>query len=175
MTRKTRKDSVKATETQKPEGTTSEDSSTTRSRVKRKTTYERIRETDIPQEVLQSFLAEGYSLRFVRHAIDGRPDYRYLARREQEGFEFVSQKEIPEWYLDVFRVEDDRHRKGMLVSGDVVLMKVPLEVVEDRRAFYARETNNLVNAVDINVMKNKGFVDLGTKSRVNYKEPGFQS
>lgn len=172
MSNKKKTESVEATATKNTEGV---NRGSGRARSKRKTTYERIKETDIPVEVIKEFHDNGWHLRFIRFMIDGRPDYRYLARREKEGFELVSLNEIPDWYKDAFSLEDDRHRKGMLVSGDVVLMKLPLEVLESRRQYFANETDAIVKAVDVNVLKGKGFLDLGSKSQVNYKEPSFQS
>jgi hypothetical protein len=146
-----------------------------RGRAKRKVKYEEVRETEVPREVQEKFLKEGWSLRFIRYYINGEPDYRYLNRREREGFEFVQLDELPEWYRDAFTVEDDRKRTGLLLSGDVVLAKAPVELIEDRRRYINNKTTAIVNAVDVNVLQRKGFVDLGSRSTINNREPEFGS
>lgn len=144
-----------------------------RERPKRKTTYQEYRETDIPDEIVEMFKKDGWHLRFLRYYSEGKPDYRYLSKREREGFEFVQLDELPDWYKSAFILEDDRHRKGLLVSGDVVLAKAPLELIEDRRRHINEKTDSYVNAVDINVLKKRDFVDLGSKTKINNKQPNF--
>jgi hypothetical protein len=146
-----------------------------RGRVKRKVKYEEQKATDIPKEVQDLFLKDGWALRFLRYYLNGEPDYKYLSQREREGFDFVQLDELPEWYQSAFTVEDDRKRKGLLVSGDVVLARAPVELIEDRRRHINNKTTAIVNAVDVNVLQRKGFVDLGSRSTINNREPEFGS
>lgn len=140
--------------------------------------YERIRETEIPQEVIKLFNDHGWNLRFIRFedAGTGRIDNKYLAKRmKQDGYEFVKVEELPDWYLSFFEEREIRGRNDALVSGDVVLMKNPLQTRDERREAQKRQTQEELNAVDVNVLrKNRGFIDTGSKSSVTHKEPRFQ-
>jgi hypothetical protein len=156
---------------------TAEDES--RNRPQRKTTYERIRETEIPVDLIEAFKKDNWGLRFVRFSVAGEPDLRHLARREREGYEFVTEKELQQygfdWYLDGFRIEETRSRNGLLVSGDVVLMKADLGLLESRAQALAAENQARYEAADVFTMiKKHGFRDLGSKSKVTHSEPGFQ-
>lgn len=155
-------------------GMTKEAETTTRERPQRKKTYERVRESQIPQDVQAKFNKEGYDLKFVRWSIAGEEDYRYLARREREGYEFVTKDELPANYLAALRVQDTKNRRGLVTLGDLVLMKVDQDLRNDRRRYFQGETDNEVASVDIHVLEKKGYSTRGSKSKVIMKEPTFQ-
>lgn len=143
-------------------------------RPRRRKVYERVSETHIPQEIVDMFESDDYALRWVRWSINGEEDYRYLARRENEGYEFVQIDELPSSFLAGLKLMDTRNRKGLVTSGDVCLMKVDKDLKKSREDFYNRETDAEVAAVNIHNLTRKGFKDLGSKSSVNTKEPRFQ-
>lgn len=144
-----------------------------RVRPKRKKVYERIRETQIPQEVHDIFRKQGYELKPVRWAINGVEDFRYLARRENEGYEFVDASELPAWFLPQLRLMDTRNRRGLVTVGDLCLMKVDVDLRNSRRDYYNQDADREVQAVDVHVLEKKGFRNLGTKSKVILREPTF--
>ncbi len=132
-------------------------------------------ETEIPDVVRQIFYKDNYYLSFIRWSLEGEEDYRYLSARENEGFEFVKSSELPQDYLKSLRVMDTRARKGMIVSGDVCLMKIDCDLLQSRKEYYEQLTKDQSDAVDINVIsKRKGFKNLGSKSKVTHREPTFQ-
>jgi len=172
---------VKETELNKLErllekqGVAQEEEIKTKTRAKRKRVYERPMEQDIPDHVRNKFLKDEYALKFIRWSIHGEEDYKYLASRVNEGYEFVSADEIPSDYLMSLRVMDTRSRKGMVTSGDCVLMKIDVELQRSRAEYYENLTNEQNNAVDINVVaRKKGLKNLGSKSKVTLREPTFQ-
>lgn len=142
----------------------------------RRKTYERVSETHIPQNVVDSFAKDDYELRWIRWSINGEEDYRYLARRENEGYEFVQMSELPSSFLAGLRIQDTRTRKGLVTSGDVCLMKVDKDLRNSRRQYFNQETDAEVAAADIyTISKRKGFIDLGSSSKISTgKEPRFQ-
>lgn len=161
------------------EETQQEEQESGRSRPKRKKTWERIRETEIPSDLVETFNKDGWHLRFIRFSVAGEPDLRYLSRREREGYEYVTQDEIVkygfDWYMDSFRLESTRTRSGLLVSGDTVLMKADLDLVKSRKRVLEAENKARYDAADVfTIIKKHGFRDLGSKSRVTHSEPGFQ-
>ena len=97
--------------------------STERGRPSRRKVYERVKESEIPDYVREHFKKDNYDLRLVRWQIAGEPDYRYLTRREQEGYEFVKTDEVPKEYLRTMRIRDTQVTKGLVTAGGIVTGK----------------------------------------------------
>lgn len=146
-----------------------------RTRPTRKKVYERVLEMEIPQYVRDIFQKDNYYLSYIRWSLEGEEDYRYLSARENEGFEFVKVDELPPDFLKTLRVYDSRARKGMVIAGDCVLMKIDNDLLQSRKDYYEEMTRQQGEAVDINVIaKRKGFKNLGSKTKVAHREPTFQ-
>lgn len=145
-----------------------------RGRKPRKKVYERVKESAIPQELRDHFKLDNYDLRLCRWAINGEEDYRYLSRREKEGYEFVTMLELPEWYKMSVRAIDTKSRKGLITMGDLVLMKIDCDLRISRIADVNAATDEQIASVDVHVLEKKGFRNLGTKSKVMLREPSFQ-
>lgn len=144
-----------------------------RGRTARKKVYVRERESAIPKELQDLFKKDNYDLKLVRWAIQGEEDYRYLHRREREGYEFVTLDEIPQEYRAGMHQLDSKTRQGLVTLGDLVLMKVDTDLRNSRRKVYQQITDQEVASVDVNVLEKKGFKNLGSKSRVMMREPTF--
>lgn len=143
-----------------------------RKRPTRKVKYERIAQTTIPKDVKDMFLRDDWVLRWVRFQINGEEDYRGLGRRINEGFEFVTEKEVPQSFLARCQIQNTKNQKGLITSGDCVLMKADVNLIEDRKRYYEETTDREVSTADLfNLTRNKGFKDLGMKSKITYKEP----
>jgi hypothetical protein len=144
------------------------------SRKPRKKVYTRVREGVIPDYVIEHFAEQGYALKPVRWTLQGIEEYRYLAGRENEGYEFVTADELPEQYLSSIRLEDVRGRKGLVTMGDLCLMKIDIDLQQSRIEAFQDDAAKELNAVDINTLRKKhGFKNLGTKSKVMLKAPDF--
>lgn len=148
---------------------------TTRVRASRKKTYERVRESALDKELINYFNKEGWDLKLIRWAINGDEDYRYLNRREREGYEFVTSDEIPDKFKAGMNIIDTKNRKGLITMGDLVLMKVDSDLRNSRRKVYQQITDNEVASVDVNVLEKKhGLKNTGSRTKVYVgKEPGF--
>ncbi len=141
----------------------------------RKKVYEPVTATDIPAHIVQRFKEDNYELRWIRFRLDGQEDYKSLYKREQEGYEYVTQDELPSDFLVGIRIVDGKSRQGLVTSGDVCLMKVDTDLRQSRRDYYKNKTNNEIQAADVWNITKKGFRDLGSKSSISYgKEPNFQ-
>jgi hypothetical protein len=148
---------------------------TEKSRTTRKKVYERVRESVIPDELVSHFKKDNWDLKLVRWSLMGEEDYRYLARREREGYEFVTKDELPDWFHKTVRFMDTKARPGLVTIGDLCLMKVDSDLRNSRRQSYQDETDREVEAVDLHVFaQRKGFKNLGTRTKVMMKEPSFQ-
>lgn len=147
-----------------------------RGRTGRRKVYERVRETDIPQYVKDFFAKDDYELRFIRWSIHGQPDYRYLNVREQEGYEFVKAKELPDEYRRVMREVDTNIGNGLVTNGgDLCLMKIDSDLRRSREAHFDDVATQEIEAVDLNVLNKKGFITKGSKSSVIMREPSFSN
>ena len=150
------------------------DTPSVKGRTARKKVYERVVESKIPEELIAKFKKDNYDLKLIRWSIHGEEDYRYLSQREKEGYEFVTKDELPDWFQNTVRMIDTKGRQGMIIMGDLCLMKIDSDLRKSRTAAYQQDTYDQLSAVDINVLEKKGFRNLGTKSRVMMKEPTFQ-
>ncbi len=150
------------------------ETTTSKARKPRKKVYERINETDLPESLIELFKADNYDLRLKRWSTLGDEDYRYLTQCENEGYEFVTADELPESFLSGARVVDTRGRKGLVIIGDLCLMKMDCDLTKSRQKHFQNITDAQVDAVGIHVLEKKGFRNLGYKSKVSLKEPSFQ-
>lgn len=147
--------------------------SSPRLREKRRKTYERPRGSLIPKELEDYFAADDYALRWVRWSVLGEPDWRYLGTREDEGYELVLAKDVPEKYLRTLRIKNTPVAKGMITNGgDLCLMKIDADLQKSRQAFYNDRAQRDLMQVNAHI-KEKGLTNRGSKSRVMFKEPTF--
>jgi len=154
--------------------TKSTDETKTEGRTPRKKVYTRVREGEIPASLIEHFKADNYDLKLVRYLIQGDEDYRYLYRREREGYEFVTPEEIPAKHMAGLQVLNTKNHQGLVTMSDLCLMKIDCDLRNSRRKSFQDETDRHVNSVDIHVLEKKGFRNLGTKSKIMTREPTFQ-
>lgn len=149
---------------------------TSRERPKRRKVYERPSATSVPKSVEDKFAEKGYALRLVRWSLKGEPDYRYLNRREQEGYEFVTVDELPKDYAAQVRIRDTQTTKGLVTNGgDLCLMKIDVDLRQSRIDYYDQQARDELNSVDIHVLEKRGLIqNTGSKSTVILREPSFQ-
>lgn len=161
-------------ESQAGKNTGTEEKVQSRGRTQRKKVYERVRESILPKELHDYFKTDNWDLKLVRWSIEGNEDYRYLNRREKEGYEFVTVDELPDWYKNSVNCIDTRLRKGLVIMGDVCLMKVDTDLRNSRRKVYQDLADQQVQSVDVHVLEKKGFRNTGSKTQVVHREPKFQ-
>jgi hypothetical protein len=88
----------------------------------------------------------GYKYRWVRKSIHGEDDNENIRKRTREFYEPVQVSEISD--ADRYgHVEEGKHA-GTVSVGDLILMKVPDEVVEQRQEYYEKRTSDQQKAVD---------------------------
>ena len=93
---------------------------------------------------------EGYVYRWIRESMVGQQDQANMSKRIREGWEPVRAEEHPEFEAPT--VEDGRHA-GVIGVGGLVLAKMPIETVEQRRAYYNQMAADQMQAVDSNLMR----------------------
>jgi len=96
---------------------------------------------------------EGYKYRWVRHSIHGDDDKTNVISRRRQHYEPVTIAEIGS--IDDFDAfEDGDRNSGIVRVKDLMLMKVPVEVAEQRTEFFHRKARNMQSAVDAELAKN---------------------
>ena len=92
----------------------------------------------------------GFQHRWLRAESLGFQDTKNISGRLRSGYELVRADEYPD--SDYPQVEDGKY-KGVIGVGGLVLARVPDEIAEQRQAYYARQHNEKVQAVDNDLMK----------------------
>ena len=92
----------------------------------------------------------GYAYRWVRVATLNQADPRNLSSKLREGWEPVRIEEQPKFQL---LVDPNSRYKDNVEIGGLLLCKTPIELVEQRNAYYAKQTQSQTDAVDNNLMR----------------------
>jgi hypothetical protein len=93
---------------------------------------------------------EGYAHRWVRLSTMGKIDQRNLSGKLREGWEPVRIEEQPQFQLLID--PDSRFKDNIEIQG-LLLCKIPVEFMEQRKAYYARKALSQMEAVDNNFMR----------------------
>lgn len=145
-----------------------------RTRTNRPTRFEKRLKSQIPPEIIKQFEEEGFGIRYKLYRLANVVQNSQVSELVRDGWEFVTSKELPDWYADYFDVEDFRGRDEILVAHDLVLMKHSLEYIESEKAYYDSLTQAELDSVNTNVLEKKGFITKGSKSSVTMSEPRFK-
>ena len=94
----------------------------------------------------------GYVYRWIRESMLGQEDRANVSRRIREGWELVRGTDLPpEFALPT--MDNGRH-EGVVYNEGLLLAKIPEEMVEQRTAYYADQSQTAVDALD-NTMFNE--------------------
>jgi hypothetical protein len=92
----------------------------------------------------------GYSYRWVRASTLGQADPRNISSKMREGWEPVSIEEQPQFKM--MTDTNSRFKDNVEVAG-LLLCKIPSDFMVQRRAHYAKQTNDQIESVDNNFMR----------------------
>jgi len=106
----------------------------------------------IPDSVQARFDAEDMSLRWIRISVKGVDDITNVGKNQQQGWIFVTPDEVPEMAITSFVREEGRYL-GAVCRGDVALAKKPTAKVRARKEFYEKKANDMMDAVNAQLMK----------------------
>ena len=93
---------------------------------------------------------DGYIYRWLRESMVGVEDKANMSKRIREGWEPVRAEEHPEFEAPT--IDDGKHA-GVIGVGGLLLAKMPMETVQERREYYANLANSQMEAVDNNLMR----------------------
>ncbi len=89
----------------------------------------------------------GYAYRWVRASTLGQADPRNISSKMREGWEPVSIEEQPQFKM--MTDTNSRFKDNVEVAG-LLLCKIPSDFMVQRRAHYAKQTNDQIESVDNN-------------------------
>jgi hypothetical protein len=102
-------------------------------------------------EVLPSPNPEpGYAFRWVRTSNQGQVDATNVSSKIREGWEPVKASDHPE--IVMVTVENERFAENVVIGG-LMLCKAPVELVDERSAYYKQQTDSQIHSVDNNLMR----------------------
>ena len=88
---------------------------------------------------------EGYTHRWIRSEVAGFDDRKNVSARTREGWELVRGDEHPDF--DIPTIQDGQHA-GVIGVGGLLLARIPLEIVEERKDYFRGMTRQQMTAVD---------------------------
>jgi len=111
---------------------------------------ERPKQWALPELLPEPDKEAGFSYRWIRVSTLNAPDPRNLSAKLREGWEPVRIEEQPKFQL----LADPNSRfKDNIEIGGLLLCKTPTEFVEQRNAYFAKQSQNQTEAVDNNLMR----------------------
>jgi hypothetical protein len=115
-----------------------------RERVQRKQAWKR------PETLPSPTPQDGYVFHWVRVSTQGQADATNVSSKLREGWEPVKAKDHPEIFL--MGIENERFKDNIVIGG-LLLCKAPVELVDERSAYYNNQTQSQMRAVDNNLMR----------------------
>lgn len=116
----------------------------TRAKTERKKRWER------PETLPSPNPEEGYKFRWVRVSSLGQVDATNVSSKLREGWEPVRAKDHPE--IDVVSIEIERFKDNVVIGG-LMLCKAPVELVDERNAYFQEQADQQMKSVDNNLMR----------------------
>ena len=96
---------------------------------------------------------EGFHHRWVRAEFRGEQDEKNIMARLRSGYEFVRKEEYPD-RIDLPSISDGKF-KGVIGVGGLLLMRCPIEVKEDRDAYFTELTKGKQQSIDNDLYKDE--------------------
>ena len=93
---------------------------------------------------------DGYKHRWIRSEVRGFDDQKNISARLREGYELVRQDEYPDFEAPVI---DSGKYAGVFGVGGLVLARIPLETVAERKAYFDGRNADQMEAVDHDMMR----------------------
>ena len=92
----------------------------------------------------------GYKHRWIRAEVRGHDDRANMSKRIREGFEPVRAEDYPDF--DAPTVDQGQHA-GVIGVGGLILAKIPEETIEERDAYFQRQTDDQISGVDNDLLR----------------------
>ena len=93
---------------------------------------------------------DGFQYRWIRAEIMGQEDKKNVSSRIREGYELVRLEELGDF--DAPTIEDGKN-EGVVAVGGLLLAKIPTEIADERKAYFANQTSDQQKALDNSLLR----------------------
>lgn len=114
---------------------------------------QRVKNWEPPEKLETPPPPEGFKYRWVRRELTGQEEDQNVYRRQREGYEVVRAEEIKDLFPYIDSITEGKHT-GVVRNGDLILMKVPLHIVEQRQSYYQGLTRSQQQAINQELANN---------------------
>ena len=115
---------------------------------------------------------QGYAHRWIRTAIAGFEDVANVSKKLREGWEFVKADTlISEIGPNDYPVISEGKHAGLVGIGGLVLARIPEEILKQRAEYFKKITQDQVDSVDNDVLKEQRPempMNISRQSRVTF-------
>ncbi len=115
---------------------------------------------------------EGFIHRWIRVESMGFQDTANVSKKMREGWEFVRAEEILNRFgKNAYPVIHDGKYAGLIGVAGLVLARIPEEIVKSRAEYFRRVTQDRINAIDADLMKEQRPempININRQSRVTF-------
>ena len=94
----------------------------------------------------------GFKHRWIRAESVGQMDQKNVPARLREGWEFVRADEYPE--MEWPSIDSGRY-EGVIAVGGLMLARIPNEIVDQRKAYFAKQTQDKDDAIANDPLKDQ--------------------
>ena len=95
---------------------------------------------------------DGYKHRWLRAESMGFDDTSNMSAKLRSGYELVRADQYPD--ANYPTVQDGKY-KGVIGVGGLLLARIPEEIVESRKEYFAKQTKDKVDAIETDLMKER--------------------
>jgi len=148
----------------------SDDKRNSRSSQERKS-QERVKPWAPPSSLDAPKPPEGFIHRWLRAEIAGFEDTANISKRLREGYELVRGDELKPGDAHYPIYGEQSKWKGYIGVGGLVLARIPLEIAESRAEYFKKLTQDQINAVDNDLMKEQNPampINITRQSKVSF-------
>ena len=114
----------------------------------------------------------GYAHRWIRTSVQGFEDTANVSKKLREGWDFVKVDQIKEEIGEnKFPFYTEGQYQGCIGIGGLVLARIPIEILEARAEYFNKITQDRMNAVDNDLMKEQHPdmpINIDRQSRVTF-------
>ena len=93
---------------------------------------------------------DGFKHRWIRAETRGFDDTKNVSAKMREGWELVRKDEYPDFEAPVI---DSGKYEGVFGVGGLILARIPLETVAERKAYFDQRNADQMQAVDHDMMR----------------------
>jgi hypothetical protein len=115
---------------------------------------------------------DGYVHRWIRVESMGFQDTANVSKKMREGWEFVRSEEIISRFgKNQYPIIHDGKYAGLIGVAGLVLARIPEEIVKSRAEYFRKVTQDRINAIDSDLMKEQRPempININRQSRVTF-------